>query len=128
VEKFPTGNLHPMSDGGGPGNLRPDPRDLITTPNEALLVLTGDGLFVVGGLLFLAGALGDWMPVAVVGMIAGMTGVALTNILGSRVARRLRPGVRWFTRWHFESMLGQQWLRPSVMRRAVAALRDRDGS
>lgn len=116
-----------MIDGWGPGNSRPDPRDLITTPGEALLVLVGDGLFVVGGLLFLAGAFGDWVPIAVVGMIAGMTGVALTNILGSRVARRLRPGVRWSSRWKFESMLGQQWLRPRVMRWAVAALRQREG-
>jgi membrane protein implicated in regulation of membrane protease activity len=91
------------------------------------MLLIGDGLFFGGLILFFGGSalwpgasLAYWTAL----MVPGMAGVLVLIELGRRVARRLRPErIGPFGRWLLEAELGQHWLRPSVLRRALHLVR-----
>jgi hypothetical protein len=103
------------------------PKDLIVSQQEARMLLIGDGLFFGGLILFFGGSalwpgasLAYWTAL----MVPGMAGVLVLIELGRRVARRLRPErIGPFGRWLLEAELGQHWLRPSVLRRALHLVR-----
>ena len=99
------------------------PEHLVTTKTEARLLVAGVGLFAVGLVMFGASAVMDSKGASIIGLSPGMVGVLLLDALTKRVARRLRPAER--RRWWFESRLGTQWTRPSVVRRGFDVLRSR---
>ncbi len=91
------------------------------------MLLIGDGLSV-GGLIVFFGGLALWPGESpaywAALMVPGMAGVLVLIELGRRVSRRQKPGrIGPFGRWLLEAQLGQHWLRPSVVRRALHLVR-----
>src|SRR4051794_27710782 len=94
-----------------------EPGKLVATRSDALLVVGGTLGFLLGALIAFGGsAITHGVGPAVVGAPIGMASVMVLNVLTRRVSRRVRPDhIGSFARWSFESRLGQQWMRPSVL-------------
>ncbi len=105
---------------------RLDPDDLIASRTDAWRVLLGVALWVSGVIgLLAAGATGSVWPL--LATAPAMIGVLLIIDLGRRVSRRLRPNpIGRIDRWTLDSKVGQQWLRPSVLRHAIKLARGAD--
>jgi hypothetical protein len=102
-----------------------EPGDLVASRTDAVLVLAGTlGFFGGGfGLTLLGGAVG-LTTLVVLGVALAASGVIVLNGLGRRTSRRLQPGrIGPLDRWLLESRLGMQWIRPSVLRRALHVAR-----